>query len=373
MLNTKVLRKSISMNPFNPGFGKVPPIYLERSEDVRKILTNLGNQNSPYQTTLVYGMRGTGKTAFITDISHEIRKRKDWIVVNLALGTPLLPTLVDSIYAESSGALKKAMQMIDGITVSAFGITIKAATSQNAARQYQNLLETILKQLKKSGIWLLVTIDEVKSTPELRQFSAVYQLMLREEYPVSLIMTGLPQYVSELQNEDVLTFLLRAGRITLTPLSLWAVKDSYARAFQGKKNISEQNLLYITRLTCGYAYAFQLLGYYLWENTSDEITDQAIQNVLPMYKTDLYRNAYFKMYQSLSNMEQTFLNTMASFPDEDVSVGDIGKKMGKPKNYISIYRRRLLDTQLIIAPKRGCLRFSLPFFKEFLIEAQYLY
>lgn len=159
----------------------------------------------------------------------------------------------------------------------------------------------------------------------------------------------------------------------LTPLNLWDVKDSYAKAFKGKRKISEKDLLQITKLTCGYAYAFQLLGYYLWENSSDEITDKTIQNVLPMYKTDLYRNAYLKMYQSLSNMEQLFLNTMGSFSNEEISVSEIGKKMQKPKNYISIYRRRLLDTQLIVVPRRGYLKFSLPFFKDFLEEVQYLY
>lgn len=361
------------MNPFNPGFGKVPPIYLERSEDVKKVLENLDNMNSPYQTTLVYGMRGTGKTAFITDISHEVKKRPDWIVANLALGSPLLPTLIDSIYHQSSSAIKRIFQAVEGVTVSAFGVTIKASAGQNVSRQYQNLLELILQKMKDNGTWLLITIDEVKSTPELREFAAVYQLMLREEYPVSLIMTGLPQYVSELQNDDVLTFLLRAGRITLTPLNLWAVKSSYAKAFSGEKRISEDTLLHITRLTRGYAYAFQLLGYYLWENSSDEISEQTVEKILPEYKTDLYRNAYFKMYQGLSEMEKNFLYYMADSSEEDVPVSEIEKKTGKTGNYISVYRRRLLDTQLITAPRRGYLRFTLPFFKEFIIEAQYLY
>lgn len=360
------------MNPFNPGFGKVPPIYLERSEDVDKIMSDIDNPNSPYQTTLVYGMRGAGKTAFITDISHEVQKRPNWIVVNLAMGSPLLPTLVDSIYQKADGPLKKAFQAIDGISVSAFGVTIKAS-KQNVTRQYQNLLEIILRKMQESGTRVLITIDEVRSTPELREFAAVYQLMLRENYPVSLIMTGLPQYVSELQNDDVLTFLLRAGRITLRPLSLWAVKSSYEKAFSGHREISEDTLRRAARLTCGYAYAFQLLGYYLWEKSTDRVDTQTITDILPEYKENLYRNAYFKMYRSLSEMERTFLNAMASFDEEDIPVREIGRKMDKPKNYISIYRRRLLDTQLIVAPKRGYLRFSLPFFKEFLLDAQYLY
>lgn len=361
------------MNPFNPGFGKIPPIYLKRTEDIQTVTDNLGNPNSPYQTTLIYGMRGTGKTAFLTDISHETEKRDHWIVVNLVPGNPLLPTLIDSIYRKAATPLQKAFQMIQGISVSAFGITINTAPGVKASdQQYQNLLEIMLQKLKESKTWLLITLDEAKSTPELRQFASVYQLMLRENYLVTLLMSGLPQYVSQLQNDDVLTFLLRAGRITLAPLDLWAVRENYAKAFAGNRTISDELLIKITRLTGGYAYAFQLLGYYLWENSENAITEKTIDKTLPMYKTDLYRNAYAKMYQSLSRMEQEFIKTMAGI-GESASIHDIQDKMHKEKNYISMYRKRLIDTQLIISPQRGILKFSLPFFRDFVIENQLLF
>lgn len=366
-------RKENSMNPFSPGFGKLPPIYVGRTEDTAKLLEELGNPNSPYQTTLVYGMRGTGKTSFITDVSQEVQKRKKWIVVNLAMGSPLVPVLVDAIYQKAEETLKNAIKMISGVSVSAFGITLKVDNKEAEQRQYQNLLETILKKLKKDGTWLLITIDEVKSTPEVCSFASVYQLMLREGYNISLIMTGLPENVSELQNNDVLTFLLRAGRIVLNPLNLWDIKSSYIKAFEGHKNIGDNELIYITRLTSGYAYAFQLLGYYLWENSDSDITEDTIAGVMPFYKNDLFRNSYTKIYQSLSPKEQEFVNAMADTETMPVPVEEIGAKLKKDKNYISVYRRRLLDTQIVLSPKRGFLQFTLPFFKEFVKENRLLF
>lgn len=360
-------------NPFNPGFGKVPPIYLGRKEEIARILTELGNPNSPYQTTMVYGMRGTGKTAFITDISREIEKRDNWIVVNLAVGSSLLPALVDAVYRKAESGLKKTLQAMKGITVSAFGITLNVSAPNSEQRQYQNLLEVMLRKLKSTGKWLLITLDEVKSTPEVRAFASVYQLMLRAEYNISLIMTGLPQNVSALQNDDVLTFLLRAGRIVLNPLDLWDVKKSYARAFAGHRIVNEDTLLRITRLTEGYAYAFQLLGYDLWEASDTEITDTTVECVLPDYKNDLYRNAYMKIYQSLTPREQDFVNAMAESKEMAVPVEEIGRKLGKEKNYISVYRRRLIDAQVVCAPRRGCLQFTLPLFQDFLRENRVLF
>ena len=84
---------------------------------------------------------------------------------------------------------------------------------------YELFWKKVLKQLKEKGIKVLVTLDEAQSTPEVKQLAATYQLMRREKYNISLVMTGLPSEVSELQNDNVLTFLLRSGRLTLTPVA----------------------------------------------------------------------------------------------------------------------------------------------------------
>ena len=45
-------------NPFNPSFGKVPPIYIDRTAQIEELVSELRNPDSPYQTTLVYGNAG---------------------------------------------------------------------------------------------------------------------------------------------------------------------------------------------------------------------------------------------------------------------------------------------------------------------------
>lgn len=47
--------------------------------------------------------------------------------------------------------------------------------------------------------------------------------------------------------------------------------------------------------------------------------------------------------------------------------------MGKSSNYISQYRQRLMDSQVIIDAGYGKVAFSLPFMKDFLLEAEELY
>lgn len=125
-----------------------------------------------------------------------------------------------SKYISGSGkSSKKALNNIDGVKFSAFGFELEIHVS-NPQSTYQVLLEEMLKVLKSHGQSLLIAIDEVKETPEIVNLASIYQIMVLKKYPINIMMTGLPKNVSELQNNDVLTFLLRSGRVPLGPLDL---------------------------------------------------------------------------------------------------------------------------------------------------------
>lgn len=361
------------MNPFNPSFGKVPPIFLDRDQQVAQVVEGLQNINSPFQTTLIYGIRGAGKTSFLTDVSKQIKQKDDWIVVNLAMDGELISTSIASIYDQATSSLKKILDQIVGIEFSVFGIQTTINTGGKTHVDEKIILENMLRQVTKQGLHVLITLDEVRSTEAVRKFILIYQILSREELNVSLIMTGLPNHVSELQNDDVLTFLLRSARVNLSPLDALTVRYSYQKAFiEGGKSIDDDALELMTKLTVGYAYAFQLLGYLVWE-TSDQIDVSTVQSVVPQYQMDLTRNVYLKIYQSLSPTDQLFVQTMAQMDGDQFSVGEIGQRMQKPKNYVSMYRRRLLDDQIITSSQHGYVRFALPLFKQFVNDYQEYY
>ena len=362
------------MNPFNPSFGKVPELFLDRKALVKKVTDGLENINSPYQTSLVYGLRGSGKTSFLTDISNLMQQKENWIVVNLALGSKLIPTLIDSIYKKATSTLKKALSRIENVKFSALGLQLEVHQNVQVSHNYQILLESILQKLKENGISLLVTIDEVSSTPEIREFISIYQILIREGYHVALMMTGLPGKISELQNDDVLTFLLRSARITLKPLDLASVKYAYLDAFEkAGRRIETAALNEMTKLTRGYAYSFQLMGYLIWETNQKVVEMDVLNSVIGEYQQQLFRNVYTKLYLELSPVDREFVKKMAAYKDDIVPVAYLRKALNKDKNYISVYRKRLLDDQLIAAAAHGQLSFTLPYFKNFVNENAILY
>ncbi|MCT7840952.1 MAG: ATP-binding protein, partial [Lactobacillus crispatus] len=72
-------------------------------------------------------------------------------------------------------------------------------------------------------------------------------------------------------------------------------------------------------------------------------------------------------------VDRKFLFIMAHNDKNVVNISDIRKQMGKSSNYISQYRQRLMDSQVIIDAGYGKVAFSLPFMKDFLLEAEELY
>lgn len=253
-------------NPFNPSFGRIPSIFLNRWELIDDVVQELNNPDSPYKVSFVCGMHGVGKTTFLTEVSRKIETEPDWLVVNLAMGSNLMATLVDSLYRRATPALQSVFSSIKGISFSAFGLQLSANISHPTLSTYQGILTNMFDKLRQKNMKVLITLDEVKSSQELRDFARYYQLLNREDYPIALMMTGLPENVSELQNEDVMTFLLRGKRIALSSLNLTQIQLSYNNVFKSLDyQVSLEILSKMAIMTKGYSYAFQLLGYLVWK------------------------------------------------------------------------------------------------------------
>lgn len=197
--------------------------------------------------------------------------------------------------------------------------------------------------------------------------------MLRDNLNVSLLMAGLPENVSEIQNDDVLTFLLRANRITLNPLDVESIKNSYSHIFkEANYQLELPTVLYMTKQTKGFAYAFQLLGYWVWKAANEQnnniITKETVASILDQYISDLFRNVYYKVYHEMTEKERQFVQAMVKIGQPKVKAQKIGQEMKKQPGYISVYRRKLIDDQIITPASYGYVQFMLPFFDRFIEE-----
>ena len=95
-------------NPFNPTFGDVPKIYLgkDRSEELANLI-----QNSDFaRSFFITGVRGSGKTAFMTEVEQLLKKQTRCYCINLINDSSLLTSLVNRLEEFTNSKLSSALK-----------------------------------------------------------------------------------------------------------------------------------------------------------------------------------------------------------------------------------------------------------------------
>ena len=343
-------------NPFSLSFGKEPLSHIERDYQDNEILQSFESDNPAYQVCMLTGVRGSGKTVALTTIANQLRSNTNWIVIDLNPDRDLLHTLT----AELSNR-KELLQLFRdakiNLSVLGFGLEIDG---EPPVTDLVVALRRMLEKLTRSGKRVLVTVDEVSSTPGMREFASQFQIFLRENLQVFLLMTGLYENIYELQNEKTLTFLYRAPKIEMKPLSIPLIMKKYQDIF----DLTTDEALSMAGATMGYPFAFQVLGYLCW------IKKEKWQDLLPLYDTYLEDYVYEKIWSELSQKDQAVLTAMSSASSGKVE--NIRSLVGMPSNSFTTYRSRLIRKGLIVSPSYGTLRFALPRFREFVRRQVFL-
>ena len=340
-------------NPYTVLFGKPPIENIHRVAEERTILENFLSDQPTQQIYMISGVRGSGKTVFMTDIADRIREEKDWIVVELSSEGNILEKLGSALTADAS--LAKIFQNASiNLSFFGFGLEVKGAPP---ITNIEVALTKMLESLKKKKKHVLVTIDEIVATPDMRAFASSFQLYVRRDFPIYLLMTGLYENIEELQNEKNLTFLYRAPKILLPPLNIHAVTENYRNAFK----LNREEALTMARITRGYPYAFQALGYLVWENKKRLDPDVLIQ-----LREYLETYVYEIIWTRLSDKDRQTAYAIAK--SETGRTSDVLSFAGIDNNHFNPYRKRLIKKSIINGEKRGVVTFTLPLFEQFVID-----
>ena len=338
----------MNKNPYNMIFGKEPPQIISRITQSSEVLMSFQEEPPEQQIYMITGVRGCGKTVFMTEIAKEL-SGEDWIVVELNSTGDLLVDLAASLGSENK--LAKIFQKA-GINLSLFGIGFEVKESVPISN-IQVALVKMLESLKKHGKRVLICIDEVTVTESMKVFAGAFQIFLRKDLPVFLLMTGLYENINNLQNEKNLTFLYRAPKMELKPLNLRIVSDNYQRNFNLDLDTADQ----MAKLTKGYSFAFQVLGYFTWKNSGD------YRKALPDFRLYLEEYVYEKVWAEMSAGDRKLAH--------GISVAEAGKAKNIKQaaemtdGEYSVYRDRLIKRGILAANGHGYVEFTLPLFEEF--------
>ena len=335
-------------NPFSLTFGQIPTEMISRDNQLNQIIDIFEMERPTNHVFMIAGIRGSGKTVSLSDVSDHFAKKDDWAVINLNPDSDMIKDSVSEIN-RISGTGKIDISANINIPV-AGSVTIRNAQTELIE---SSKLKIMLDQIANKHKRVLFVIDEILINEYIKVFTGQFQIWLREGRPVYLIMTGLYENISNLQNEKTLTFLYRATKIVLKPLNISAISARYQKIF----DISSEEASVMAKATKGYSFAFQILGYLKWEEK------KPLDELLPDYDAALAEYSYDKIWSELSPKDKQISKIIAS---GKTKIGEIREELNVSSQYMNVYRNRLIASGIVSGDARGELVFALPRFENYI-------
>ena len=333
-------------NSFQITFGVEPTHYISRFSQTNEIISSFRSRQPVSQVYMLTGVRGAGKTVMLGHLAEEFRNEENWIVIELNPLTDLLSGFAARLY-DHAFLQKYFLKAKIDLSILGIGVSIeKAVPISDMGTALERMLEIIQKQGKR----VLITIDEAVNNEYVRIFAGTFQILMRQGYPVFLLMTGLYENIYDLQNEKTLTFLYRAPKLPLAPLNINAIARQYIGAF----SISEAEAMHMARLTKGYSFAFQVLGF-LRAKYGEKRT---LEEILPEFDQYLEEYVYEKIWSELSPKDRCVMTALAQ--TGKARVKDIRERIQMSSNEMSTYRKRLSQKGLIDISQYGMMEIILP-------------
>ncbi|MEU4388206.1 ATP-binding protein [Promicromonospora sp. NPDC023805] len=349
-----------------------PPLLVGRDDVLTEFDESvLDGPGAPGRLSILTGARGVGKTVMLLELADHVL-REGWVTIS-ETATPglverLMHTVTRTLY-ELDGSSKPGRQITGFSLPGGGGLTFSERPAMVV--QWREQMGRLLDVLERNGTGLLITVDEVHSAgrEELRDLATTYQHLAGEDRDIALVMAGLPSAVSDLLNDDVLTFLRRANRVELHDVDLGDVSEALRTTIESEgRHITDSALVEATQATGGYPFMIQLVGYHVWRKADgDVIDDAAVAAGVPVARRRLGSLVHATALADLSDVDRTYLVAMAQ-DDGESSTSTVAQRLRSTPAYAGTYRLRLIDAGMIEPTRRGYVDFALPFLREYLRE-----
>lgn len=382
-------------NPFAPGAGTAPPQFAGRSALLGQALMTLARvkRGRPEKSLLLVGLRGTGKTVLLHEMSN-LAEQEGYQIITIeahekkSLPELLLPELRRILFALNKGKMvsakvKQAFRVlksfISSIKLSAkfgdidLGLGIEAeqgmADSGDLEADLAQLFVVLGEAAQERETAIGIFIDELQYLSE-KELSALIMSMHRiaqKALPIVLIGAGLPQLVG------------KAGRAKsyaerlfdypeLGPLN----QEDAKLALQGPVQkegaaFTEGALDEMIRITEGYPYFIQEWGYQAWNlapKSPITVEDVHLATAAAIKRLD---QSFFRVrFDRLTPREKEYLRALAELGPRPQRSGDIAEKLGIDVNHAAPLRNNLIKKGMIYSPKHGDTAFTAPLFEDFM-------
>lgn len=354
-------------SPFTPGYGKKPAVFGGHHvelDELREVFETLdfGENHS----VLASGLRGSGKTSFLTTLQDDARAA-NWVVISDDASAGLMGRLMDSAIPNALNELTPDVRArLTSLGIWQFNAQIEYVDRH---REVKPQLRTDLVALSSAldGRGILITIDEVSSSKvrlrELSKFALQVSHALTDGAQIMVVFAGVKVSLDALLEQEHITFLRRSREVGFQRLSAAETRRVFVDTARiGGRKFDDDALEHLVALSQGYPYLVQLAGDYAWRNnsTAERITVEDAKVAHAKAIKAVEDRVISRVYRDLSEKDQEFLQAMAE--DEDrTKVADIVKRMKVSDQYVQVYKQRLINSGYVRPDGHGFVAFSLPY------------
>ncbi|PWJ55642.1 AAA ATPase domain-containing protein [Quadrisphaera granulorum] len=368
----------MASNPFTPSFGVSPPLLVGRDAELEAVAESLdGGPGSPARATLFTGVRGCGKTALLNAV-EDLARNRGWLVVSETVRPGVAQRIADThltalLAQHTDEAVRRRLtQASASVFGVGGGVTRHHEDRHPVAASLRSRLDELTEAIAPRGSGVLISLDEVhrSAITDLRELAHTVQHAFREGREVALVAAGLPSAVTDLLNDDVLTFLRRAERFTLGKVPASDVARALREPIESSgRAIGDDALSLAVEGTQRYPFLVQLVGFHSWraDPGSTEVTAEHVREGIERSVRRVGHLVHEPALSSLSAVDKSFLAAMA-VDDGPSAMGVIAQRLGVDATYASQYRLRLIAAELIEPVGHGKVDFTLPYVRDYLRE-----
>ncbi len=377
-------------NPYAPGAGSPPPELVGRDAIIERASIGLARLKNGFQarSTVLYGLRGVGKTVLLNAIVAAAEKEGFVTISHEAPEDRSLPqTIIGPLHAalrklsvgarfgdRLNAAKRQLVSFARAFKVSYEGFDLSVdlePLSNDLEFELGELLTMIGEAAQSRETALLISIDELQYVREsdLRALIAGLHQISQKKLPVFVIAAGLPQLVGQMGEAKSYAERLFVFE-PIGPLDESAARDALCKpAARSGVAFDDDAISRILQETRRYPYFLQEWGYHCWNNAlASPISKRDVENASQPALTQLDQSFFRVRLDRLTFVEKRYIKAMAELGVGPHRSGDIAAKLKQKVTTVAPTRSNLIRKGMIYSPNHGDTAFTVPLFDEYIMR-----
>lgn len=362
-------------NPFSPGSDTVPEVWagrIEQLSDWRDVVRPRRLAGLPERGRTILGEPGLGKSTLVRRIAQEASLTGDWTTPQLRIpsGADPLKLVADAVLtlADTAGLgtsrekrIGAAIERVQAVAVSGVSLALRGGESPEPYRALTELLvEVGTAALAQGDVMVLIHVDEVQNIADQHALSQLLialgdalthevdvqipgGLRVRRSLPISVYLTGLPDFEDMAGARKGATFARRFKTTTLSAIHeedlTEALQEFVLEGWEVARGDGERARVFmepdaaalIVDVCRGEPFLFQLAGEQAWyADAGPIITAEHVRRGWRGAQREATAHVE-RILQRLPGRERQFLEVMADLPPAERTLTRIAGGMGLAK------------------------------------------